>query len=388
MKLLFLPWVCKPLYAPFIERTKSKHWWLVTSLLVLGVTCLCAALTSENMLGMLTVVLFLLNLASATQDICVDSLALKILQPDELGAGNTIQVVAYKAGSVFAGGSLLWVKDLSSWSGMWLVFAAMYFLCICLVCGLGLVRSEKKVGWRNEMMPSQSFLNLIKENMNCIFKVQGTVWMVCFVLFYKLCERGEGTLPIYLVDKGVPISKLAFWTGIVRGVASLSGSSVCGFLLSARSFSPDRVLYAAAKLRCFPIFFQFLLISSWGREPIASADSLDVISWDSVVFYLAILSFCFANFCAGVLTTAAFTAMMTLSQSAPEHIQSSHYSLLATMEVLGKLAFATVSGSLIDTFGLDCVFVLFAVFSVLTVPLLRFSPNCEKEKQKPSCDKK
>ncbi len=24
MKLLFLPWVCKPLYAPIIERTKTK----------------------------------------------------------------------------------------------------------------------------------------------------------------------------------------------------------------------------------------------------------------------------------------------------------------------------------------------------------------------------
>ena len=94
---------------------------------VLGLTCLYAAtFTSEEMLGALSTILLLLNLASATQDICVDSLALKILRQDELGAGNTIQVVAYKAGSVFAGGSLLWVMDMTSWGMMWSLFGCLY----------------------------------------------------------------------------------------------------------------------------------------------------------------------------------------------------------------------------------------------------------------------
>ena len=49
--------------------------------------------------------------------------------------------------------------------------------------------------------------------------VPGTAGMVAFVLTYKLCERGEATLPIYLVDKGVPVSSLAFWNGVVRSVS-------------------------------------------------------------------------------------------------------------------------------------------------------------------------
>jgi len=369
MKLLFLPWVCKPFYAPLIESSKSKLWWLVASMLVLGVTCFCAALTSEDMLAALALVLFMLNLASATQDICVDSLALKILRPAELGAGNTIQVMAYKAGSVFAGGSLLWVRDFTNWSVMWIIFGSLYLTCICLVCGLRLVSPEERAVPR----PGQP-INPVRENLSSIFRVEGTKWMVGFVLFYKLCERGEGTLPIFLVDKGVPISKLAFWTGIVRSASSLSGSSLGGFLLSAKNLSPRTVLHQAAVLRCFPIFLQFVLISAWGTEPISSADTLEDLNFDSIMFYLAIISLCLANFCAGVLTTACFTAMMTLSQTAPQIIQSSHYSLLATMEVLGKLAFATLSGWLIDMYGLDSVFVIFVLFSVLTVPLLWAMP--------------
>ena len=261
-------------------------------MMVLAITCVLAALTSEDMLLALAVVLFLLNLASATQDICVDSLALKILRPEELGAGNTIQVVAYKAGSTFAGGSLLWIKDLTSWSAMWLVFATLYFTCICLVWSLGLVKSDEAPEKKDVLRPTKS-LQVIKESLGSIFKVKGTMWMVSFVLFYKLCERAGGTLPIYLLDKQVPVSKLSFWTGWVRSAVYLGGSSLGGYLLSARNVSPRTVLVASAKLRCLPILLQFLLISFWGTGSITSADNLDYVSMDSIMFYSAVTRFLF-----------------------------------------------------------------------------------------------
>ena len=252
---------------------------------VLGLSCFFAAVfTSETMLGVIALILLLLNLASASQDICVDSLALKILGEEELGAGNTIQVLAYKAGSVFAGGSLLWVRDLTSWGIMWTVFGCLYITCIAMVWGLGLLSSGDSAVIR-EGQP----MHTVRESFNSIFNVEGTRWMVGFVLFYKLCERGEGTLPIFLVDKGVPMTKLAFWTGVVRSAASLTGSGVGGFLLSAHRYSPREVLYKSAMLRCFPILIQFILITSWGSQPLVSADSLDIISKDSVMFYSAII---------------------------------------------------------------------------------------------------
>ena len=82
-----------------------------------------------------------------------------------------------------------------------------------------------------------------------------------------------------------------------------------------------------------------------------------------------------ANLCAGIITTATFTSMMRLSQTANSEIQTSHYSLLATMEVLGKLMFASISGFLIDLFGIGSVFVLFVIFAVTTVPLLWARPQ-------------
>ena len=98
------------------------------------------------------------------------------------------------------------------------------------------------------------------------------------------------------------------------------------------------------------------------------------------MFYLAIISLCVGNFSAGLITTATFTSMMSLSQSAQTSIQTSHYSLLATAEVLGKLMFASVAGALIDMFGLELMFVLFVLLAVLTVPLLWRMPDLENTK--------
>ena len=107
MKLLFLPWVCKPLYSPLLERTLSRSTWLIVALATMAMTCLLASLTvNQADVTSLSLVLLLLNFASAAQvqllhcfsieiqDVCVDALALEILRPSELGAGNTIQVIA------------------------------------------------------------------------------------------------------------------------------------------------------------------------------------------------------------------------------------------------------------------------------------------------------
>lgn len=66
----------------------------MASMLMLGLTCLGAGVfTGPQDLTELSVFMLLLNLFSATQDIATDSLAVMILQPQELGAGNTVQVI-------------------------------------------------------------------------------------------------------------------------------------------------------------------------------------------------------------------------------------------------------------------------------------------------------
>lgn len=243
MKLLFLPWVCKPMYAPLVDGTMTKQFWLVLSMLCLGITCvITGAFCSIENVASLSISLFLLNLFSAAQDIAVDSLAVRILESEEeLGIGNTIQVVSYKAGSIFAGGILLYLEHMLGWSGMFNVFASIYFICILLITRLNLVErslpSDKPVAYKDPVVETCSSANISAVNesrensaLNAfvkLFDVNGTIWMVCFLMFYKLCERAEQTFSIYLVDKQVPTTKLAAWSTILK-TFSLLGSTYAG----------------------------------------------------------------------------------------------------------------------------------------------------------------
>ena len=241
MKLLFLPWVCKPLYAPLVDGTMTKQFWLVLSMICLCITCLITGFfCSVDNVETLSYVLFLLNLFSATQDIAVDSLAVRMLTTDEeLGLGNTIQVVAYKAGSIFAGAMLLYLEHIIGWSGMFSVLASIYIICILLVKCLNLVErstplSQLSTPEKNQNEPSNFSLHSIVNDIISafytffeLFRINGTLWMVFFVMFYKLCERAEQTFSMYLVDKHVPTTTLAGWSTLFK-TSSLLGSTFAG----------------------------------------------------------------------------------------------------------------------------------------------------------------
>ena len=46
---------------------------------------------------------------------------------------------------------------------------------------------------------------------------------------------------------------------------------------------------------------------------------------------------------------------------------------------MGKLAFASLAGGMIDYFGLETMFIVFTIFAVLTVPFAKAIPGEEDE---------
>ena len=125
-KVLLIPWALKVLWAPLVDRYATKRLWLLASLAALALTCLCSALITPDQLMALCLVVFCLNLFASTQDIAVDGIAIQILTPQELGAGNTVQVVGYKVGALLGGGLLVWLIEYTGWSGLFTILAAFY----------------------------------------------------------------------------------------------------------------------------------------------------------------------------------------------------------------------------------------------------------------------
>jgi len=76
--------------------------------------------------------------------------------------------------------------------------------------------------------------------------------------------------------------------------------------------------------------------------------------------------------------------MMQCSRRAPPSMQATHYTVLATCEVLGKLAFTSLCGWFADLAGYRLLFLIFAVLSAAVLPWLS---RCSADSESASfCD--
>ena len=123
-------------------------------------------------------------------------------------------------------------------------------------------------------------------------------------------------------------------------------------------------------VRAVSIFGLTYVIFSWGLHKSNFNTSSDIL-----FKYLGFTCICITSIGAGSVTTATFTLMMSLSQKAPNHIRGTHYALLATCEVLGKLFFAAIAGWLTDTIGLHAIFCVFTILAILVVPSISYAPE-------------
>lgn len=71
---LYLPWVIKPLWSPFIDIIKTKRWWIVTAQLLLGagLAGLAFSLQTSFFISGSLAIFWLLAFSSATHDISAD----------------------------------------------------------------------------------------------------------------------------------------------------------------------------------------------------------------------------------------------------------------------------------------------------------------------------
>lgn len=195
-KLLLIPWMCKALWAPFVDRYGTKKSWLTWSMIGLIITCLLGTFTSPEHILELAVILFLFNVITSTQDIAVDGIAIQVLTSSELGYGNIAQVVGYKFGAIFSGGVLTWLSDYLEWT--------ILFLCLALIYTFSLlftqifIHPEPRVSLDHESVKKEhsktetTWLEDIKSTVKQIFSTPGTLWIMMFVIVYKLGKLWEG----------------------------------------------------------------------------------------------------------------------------------------------------------------------------------------------------
>ncbi|XP_066121505.1 major facilitator superfamily domain-containing protein 3 [Saccopteryx bilineata] len=366
-KVLYAPWLFKLVWAPLVDTWGSPRAWLTLSTAALGLVCgLLAALPPveagrAELPITVAVLLLLLNLGAAVQDVALDTLAVQLLSPAELGPGNTVQVVAYKLGAALAGGGLLALVPTLSWPWLFLLLAATYWLA----ASLAWAAPALQLPWPQ---PSKLPHHTQHLNLQDLLAVSGTLWTAGFVFTYKLGEQGASNLfPLLLLDRGLSAPELGLWNGVGAVACSIAGSSLGGALL-ARHWKLLPLLRSVLWFRLGGLAYQTTLLFY--------LDTLGTrLGPGTVLRGAALLSLCLQHFLGGLVTTATFTLMMRCSQLAPSALQATHYSLLATLELLGKLLLGTLAGALADSLGLGLCFSLFLALSATPVLYLGLAPR-------------
>lgn len=349
---LALPWSLKILWAPLVDRFGGGRFgrrrsWILPLQLLLAATCVAAALVPphEGVTPILLLVLAM-NFFAATLDIAVDGLAVDVLEASELGHGNVAQVVGYKVGMLTGGGLLVWASGSIGWEGLFFAMAGLMGACFLV-----------SLAWREgEMAPHPDpasphvhprFAEILGALRRAAFD-GGAGWLLLFVGTYKLGESMADTMfKPFLVDAGYGGQEIGLWVGTWGMLCSIAGSVGGGWL--ARRLAPLHAIGIAAALRALPVAGEWWL-------------SLVAPTPERVVAVT-----CFEHLFGGALTTTMFAFMMGRVN---KRIGATHYTLLAAIEVWGKLPAAWASGFIAARTSYPFLFGLATLLSVAFLALL------------------
>jgi len=211
---LYLPWVIKPFWGPFIDNIRTKRFWAVTMQMLMGVLLALAGLTipAPNFVQWSLIFFWLIAFSSATHDIAADGFYMLGLNTHEqsffVGIRNTfwrVAAIAGQGGLVYLSGVLIENNMLAKTAWMFLLlgtgivyfFIGVYHKFFLPQPASDAVRtlSNGKEALRKYFL---TFLDF--------FKRKGIIVFLLFILFYRLGESQltKMAAPFLLdsVDKG------------------------------------------------------------------------------------------------------------------------------------------------------------------------------------------
>jgi MFS transporter, PAT family, beta-lactamase induction signal transducer AmpG len=308
LSLLGLAWSLKVLWSPLADRFGSRAAWLLPAQVGVILSMLGLARLANAPISLAFWVLVgVLCLASATQDLAVDAYTIDLLETPELGVANGIRIGAYRVGLIAAGGGVLILSDLLGWSstfvGVAVIMAAL--AVTVLVCRpFHLARPEIA-----RTQAGQSGFSQLKESVQGLASIPNMGIIVIFILTYKAGDALMGAMvSAFWRDLGFSATQF--------GVASITAGKVpailgglLGGVLTAR-WGISRALWVLG-------IFQALSILGYWLAALPGA-------WHYTI-YLATLG----DNLAGQMGSAAFMAF--LMSLCDKRFSASHYAFLSML---------------------------------------------------------
>ncbi len=340
--LLFLPWALKFLWAPLVDHVGTRKQWILAMqfLSVLGALLLCLADPARS-IWIVFGALLLFNLFASIQDVATDGLAVRLLETRERGAGNGVQVGAYRIGMILGGGLLLWIFAKQGWQVMLLGMAILLALTSLPV--LFLREPVQSVPLRASLPTRKLLLEWSRR-----LQVPGMLGFVGLICAYKFGDSmASAMVGPMLRDYGFSKEAIAVLKGTFGSAAALAGAALGGTLAW-------RLGRRTALIVCGVLQTISIAMYAAGVEGIGGVTMLQAA--------------CIAeHLLGGMATVALFTLMMDASD--PEHAGTDYtVQACAIVMAMGLANFA--AGFVGDAYGYGVMFGISFVLSALGCVLL------------------
>ena len=238
---LYLPWVIKPLWSPFVDMLRTKRWWIVTMQVLIGASLAGVAFTipADFWLQGSLAFFWLMAFSSATHDIAADGFYMLGLDQHEQAYFVGIRSTFYRIATIFSSGLLVGLAGALqvltrsirySWSLVFYLMAGL-FIAFWLYHNWMLPRPSEDAD-RGHKTASDIFREFRDTVVTFFQKPQ--VWVgICFMLFYRMPEGLLAKVSaLFLVDKvsngGLGLSDGEF--GLVQGTVGVIGLTLGGIL--------------------------------------------------------------------------------------------------------------------------------------------------------------
>jgi PAT family beta-lactamase induction signal transducer AmpG len=239
LSLLGFAWSLKLLWAPLVDRFGSRAAWIVPSQIAcaLGMIAITWFQVPPAPLGF-WILMGLLCLASATQDIAIDAYTIDILETSELGLANGVRNGAYRVALIAAGGGLIMLSAWMSWSAAFIAVAVI-MIALALTIITFAIFHQPRPALQHPNQESLSARGQIRTAIQGLVRLPHFWAIILFTLFFKFGDALMGkTLSAFWVDQGFSQTEIGLISSTLGPVATILGAMIGGWVTSRWGIAP------------------------------------------------------------------------------------------------------------------------------------------------------
>ena len=345
LQLIKLPWIIKFFWSPLVDRNcmTVSHYkrWIFSSELIYAVLIFSVAfLDFKENFSTILILVIISFVASATQDIATDALAVLSFSRKDKSLVNSMQSMGSFAGAMIGGGVLLLLFKQIGWNRL------LPCLAIFVIVALVPLFFNKDIAIKEKSQAQKA-----KKTDFYYFFTQKGIWkqIIFLFLYYSGLIGTLAMLKPYMVDLGYNIKEIGVMSGLAGTFIAFLSSFGGGFIIRRIGRYRARILFAVAILLAT---FYFL--------------GLSYVTPTTLLLYIGIFLL-WGSY--GMATIIVYTTAMDCVREGRE---GTDFTIQTVITHLSSMCIAIASGKIADLTGYHGLFLFEVILATVSLIYIIF----------------